>query len=54
MAEEMTVEEVRELLDVSKKGEVLNTPGNYKTVFLHDPLLRGAFSNNLLTDRIDS
>lgn len=53
MAEEMTVEEVRELLDVSKKGEVLNTPGNYKTVFLYDPLLRGAFSNNLLTDRID-
>lgn len=53
MAEEMTAEEVRELLDVSKKGEVLNTPGNYKTVFLYDPLLRGAFSNNLLTDRID-
>ncbi len=48
-----SVEEVTELLATSEKGEVLATPGNYKTIFLNDPLLKGAFSNNLLTDRID-
>ena len=50
---ERTVAEVRQMLETTQKGQTANTPGNYKAVFLHDPLLSGAFSNNLLTDRID-
>ena len=50
---EKTVAEVRQMLESTQKGQTANTPGNYKAVFLHDPLLSGAFSNNLLTDRID-
>ena len=38
---------------MTQKGQTANTPGNYRTVFLHDPLLKGAFSNNLLTDQVD-
>ena len=30
-----------------------NTIGNCRTVFCHDPLLRGAIRLNLLTDRVD-
>ena len=41
------------MLEVTQKGQTANTPGNYRTVFLHDPLLKGAFSNNLLTDQVD-
>ena len=41
------------MLETTQKGQTANTPGNYKAVFLYDPLLSGAFSNNLLTDRID-
>ena len=48
-----TVSEVRDMLEVTQKGQTANTPGNYRTVFLHDPLLKGAFSNNLLTDQVD-
>lgn len=50
---EKTVAEVRQMLETTQKGQTANTPGNYKAVFLYDPLLSGAFSNNLLTDRID-
>ena len=50
---ERTVAEVLEMLDVTQKGQVANTPGNYNKVFLYDPLLRGAFSMNLLTEQID-
>ena len=50
---EKTVGEVRQMLETTQKGQTANTPGNYRAVFLHDPLLRGAFSSNLLTDRVD-
>ena len=50
---EKTVVEVWQMLETTQKGQTANTPGNYKAVFLYDPLLSGAFSNNLLTDRID-
>lgn len=53
MSDAQSVEQVKALLAVSEKGQVLNTPGNYKTVFLSDPLLKGAFCYNLLTNRID-
>lgn len=48
-----TVSEVQQMLELTQKGQTANTPGNYKTVFLYDPVLKGAFSNNLLTDQID-
>lgn len=53
MSDAQSVEQVKALLAVSEKGQVLNTLGNYKTVFLSDPLLKGAFCYNLLTNRID-
>ena len=49
----MTVDEVRESLSVTEKGQTANTIGNCRTVFCHDPLLRGAVCLNLLTDRVD-
>ncbi len=53
MTDEQEVEEVLSMLDTDGKGEPLSTPDNYNTIFLNDPLLKGAFSTNLLTDRID-
>ena len=50
---ELTVEQVRENLSVTEKGQPANTIGNCRTVFCQDPLLRGAIRLNLLTDRID-
>ena len=50
---ERTVEEVRKMLKTNQNGQTSNISGNYKKVFLYDPLLRGAFSNNLLTEQID-
>ena len=48
-----SVDEVRESLSVTEKGQPANTIGNCRTVFCHDPLLRGAIRLNLLTDRVD-
>lgn len=48
-----TVDEVRESLDLTQKGQVANTIRNCKTVFQHDPLLKGAVCYNLLTERKD-
>ncbi len=53
LAEEKSVGEIREELAVNSNGQALNTPGNYKLIFLSDPLLKGAFAQNLLTDRTD-
>ena len=50
---ELTVEQVRENLSVTEKGQPANTIGNCRTVFCQDPLLRGAIRLNLLTDRVD-
>ena len=49
---ELTVDEVRESLSVTEKGQPANTIGNCRTVFCQDLLLRGAIRLNLLTDRI--
>ena len=49
----LTVDEVRESLSTTQKGQTANTIGNCKTVFLCDPLLKGAIRLNLLTERID-
>ena len=49
----LTVDEVRESLSMTQKGQTANTIGNCKTVFQRDPLLKGAIRLNLLTERID-
>ena len=53
LAPEQSASEVRESLSVTEKGPPANTIGNCRTVFCHDPLLRGAIRLNLLTDRVD-
>jgi len=53
LAPEQSVEEVRESLFLTEKGQPANTIGNCRTVFCHDPLLRDAIRLNLLTDRVD-
>ena len=53
LAPEQSVDEVREGLSVTEKGQPANTIGNCRTVFCHDPLLRDAIRLNLLTDRVD-
>ena len=53
LAPEQSASEVRESLSVTEKGQPANTIGNCRTVFCHDPLLRGAIRLNLLTDRVD-
>ena len=50
---ELTIDEVRETLSTTEKGQPANTIGNCRTVFCQDPLLRGAIRLNLLTDRVD-
>ena len=52
-SEELTVDDVRESLSTTEKGQPANTIGNCRTVFCQDPLLRGAIRLNLLTDRVD-
>ena len=52
-SKELTVDEVRESLSTTEKGQSANTIGNFRTVFCQDPLLRGAIRLNLLTDRVD-
>ena len=49
---ELTIDEVRESLSTTEKGQPANTIGNCRTVFCQDPLLRGAIRLNLLTDRV--
>ena len=49
----MTVEEVRGSLDLTDSGAIKNSIRNCLTVFMKDPLLQGAVSYNLLTERVD-
>ena len=53
LAPEQSVDEVRESPLRHGEGPACNTIGNCRTVFCHDPLLRGAIRLNLLTDRVD-
>ena len=53
MAQPMSIEEVKAMLDTTEKGGVRNSIKNCLTVFQHDPLLSGAIAYNLLTDRTD-
>ena len=53
MAQPMSVEEVKAMLDTTEKGGVRNSIKNCLTVFQYDPLLSGAIAYNLLTDRTD-
>ena len=48
-----TVEEVKEMLEVNAKGETKHTIVNYRTIFMYDPMLQGAFQLNMFTDKID-
>jgi len=48
-----SVEEVKAMLETTEKGGFRNSIRNCLTVFQYDPLLSGAVSYNLLTDRTD-
>ena len=53
MAQPMSIEEVKVMLDTTEKGGARNSIKNCLTVFHHDPLLSGAIAYNLLTNRTD-
>ena len=53
MEPDMSVEEVRALLDATEKGCVKNSIRNCLTVLQRDPHLKGAIAKNLLTERVD-
>ena len=44
---------MRGMLDCTQQGNVKQSAGNYRTVLLHDPNLKGAFRLNMFTDKID-
>ena len=46
-------EEIREMLEGTQKGGVKNSIKNCLIVFQRDPLLRGAVSYNILSERVD-
>ena len=48
-----TTEEIKEMLEGTQKGCVKNSIKNCLTVFQRDPLLRGAISYNILSERVD-
>ena len=48
-----SVEEVRELLDLTEKGLVRNTVSNAEMILSYDPLLRDSVRYNELTQRVD-
>ena len=47
------IAEVRGSLDLTDNGAIRNSIRNCLTVFMKDPLLQGAVSYNLLTERVD-
>ena len=47
------IAEVRGSLDLTDSGAIKNSIRNCLTVFMKDPLLQGAVSYNLLTERVD-
>ncbi len=50
---EMTTEQIREMLEVTEKGQVRNMVTNAETILSYDPLLRGSIRYNELTQRVD-
>ena len=52
-ASQMTAEDVRDILETGKNGEIKNTLHNCVEVLHNDPDLRGHFCLNLLTEKID-
>ena len=50
---DMTEEEIRDLLDVTEKGQVKSNITNAELILSYDPLLRGAIRFNELTQRVD-
>ncbi len=44
---------MREMLECTQQGNVKQSAGNYRTILLHDPNLKGAFRLNMFTDKID-
>ncbi len=53
LSPQMTVEEVKELLDLTDKGQVKNSVMNAEVILTYDPLFRGGIRFNELTQRID-
>lgn len=53
MEAELTVEEIREMLDYTQKGSVKNNRHNCRIILEHDPILKGAFRKNILTGQTD-
>ncbi len=53
LSPEKTMEEVRELLDVTEKGQVKNKVTNAETILSYDPLLKNAIRYNELTQKVD-
>ena len=53
LAPAMTVEQVMEILEISKQGQVKNTVANAELIVSYDPLLKDGFRFNELTQRID-
>ena len=47
------IAEVLGSLDLTDNGAIKNSIRNCMTVFMKDPLLQGAISYNLLTERVD-
>ena len=47
------IERVRELMEVSQKGQVMQTKKNCVLAFREDPILKGAFRRNELTGQKD-
>jgi len=41
------------MLDCTQQGNVRQSAGNYRTVLLHDPNLKGVFRLDMFTDKID-
>ena len=50
---DMTEEEIRDLLDVTEKGQVKSSITNAELILSYDPILRGAIRFNELTQRVD-
>lgn len=44
---------MRASLEFTQKGEVKQTVGNYRSILINDPNLKGAFRLNMFTDKID-
>ncbi len=50
---DMNEDEIRDLLDVTEKGQVKSSITNAELILSYDPLLRGAIRYNELTQRVD-